>query len=48
MQHFGWFVSCRVRVGRGSVWGDVRGAAEALKPQVSSSPFGHFWDCGQK
>ena len=24
------------------------GAQEVLKPAVSSSPFGHFWGCGQK
>ena len=27
---------------------DFAGAQEVLKPAVSSSPFGHFWGCGQK
>ena len=48
VQHFGWFVICFVRVGCTPLQYDIRGAAEVLKPQVSSCPFGHFWDCGQK
>ena len=48
MPHFGWLALCTAREERRMARGNVRGAAEVLKPQVLSSPFGHFWDCGQK
>ena len=48
VQHLEKFASAPVRVDVRRVLYEVLCAAEVLKPQVSSSPFGHFWDCGQK
>ena len=42
-----WNLFCE-RVGKGRKCAYDIAREEVLKPAVSNSPFGHFWDCGQK
>ena len=48
MQHFGIVTAAPTTREKRSAKAIFAGAQEVLKPAVSSSPFGHFWGCGQK
>ena len=48
MQHLGVVATAPATRGAHFRKKDCTGAQEVLKPAVSSSPFGHFWGCGQK